>query len=471
MAGQIVECVPNFSEGRDKKKVEAIERAIRATGVTVLRCEMDTDHNRSVITFAGAPDAVAQAALRAIEKAAELIDLREHAGVHPRIGATDVAPFVPIDGITLEECAALAWQTGEQVWRLLGIPVYFYEAAARRPERRHLENIRRGQFEKLRAEALSDPDRAPDLGGPAFHPSAGAVVMGARKLLIAWNINLDTQDLDIARRIARKIRASSGGLRHVKALGLPLASRNLVQVSMNLTDFQVTPPHVVFEVVKREAEAAGVRIASSELIGLIPKKAIEMAAGHWLEIEDFDSRRVLENRLAEARPGGELSPFIERVAAPLSPEGGGSAAAGSAAIAAALGSKIARLSRLDHSFREEMTWFSGAIARDAQAFQKVLMAEKGGDRRARQEALAGAAAIPLEIAERAHALAAVLEELAPQVPVRFVSDLRAAVSLARAAVEAAVATASANVAAMDDDAARAELKSRVEQAFSPAKLE
>ncbi len=457
MAGQIVECVPNFSEGRDRTKVDAIERAVRATGVTVLRTEMDPDHNRSVITFAGAPDAVSQAALRAIEKAAELIDLREHAGVHPRIGATDVAPFVPIEGITLEECASLAWQTGEQVWRLLRIPVYFYEASARRPERRHLENIRRGQFETLRAEALANPDRAPDLGGPAFHPSAGAVVMGARKLLIAWNINLDTQDLDIARRIARKIRASHGGLPHVKALGLPLASRNLVQVSMNLTDFEVTPPHVVFEAVEREANAAGVRIAGSELIGLIPKRALEMAAGHWLRIEDFDSRRVLENRLAEARPGGELSPFLERVAAPLSPEGGGSAAAASGAIAAALGSKIARLARLDPSFREEMAYFTGAIERDAQAFQQVLMAEKGGDRQALQEALAGAAAVPLEVAERARALAIALEELASQVPERFRSDIQAAVSLAHAAVQAAIATADANVAGMHDDATRAAL--------------
>src|SRR5581483_6900328 len=211
MARQIIECVPNFSEGRVAAKVAQIERAIRATGVPVLRTEMDADHNRSVITFAGSPDAVFQAALRAIEKAAELIDLSQHAGVHPRIGAADVVPFVPIEGVTLEDCAELAHRAGEEVWRLLRIPVYFYEAAALRPERRPLEFMRRGDFAAAARNAATDPERAPDVGGPSLHPTAGAVMMGARKLLVAWNINLKTPDLQIAKAIARKIRASNGG--------------------------------------------------------------------------------------------------------------------------------------------------------------------------------------------------------------------------------------------------------------------
>src|SRR5579884_2191205 len=275
MARQIIECVPNFSEGRDEAKVHRIERAIRDSGVLVLRTEMDADHNRSVITFAGPPDAVFQAALRAISEAARLIDLSQHAGVHPRIGAADVVPFVPIEGVTLEDCAKLAHRAGEEVWRLLHIPVYFYEAAALRPERRNLEYIRRGDFEAAARAALSDPERAPDVGGPGLHPTAGAVMIGARKLLIAWNINLRTEDLSIAKAIARKIRASSGGFPCVKALGLPLESRGLTQVSMNLTDFEVTPAHIVFETVHREAAAAGVEIDGTEIIGLIPARALQ----------------------------------------------------------------------------------------------------------------------------------------------------------------------------------------------------
>jgi glutamate formiminotransferase len=294
VASSLIECVANFSEGRDAAVVAAIERAIRsaAGGVSVLRSEMDSDHNRSVITFVGPPDAVATGALRAIETAVERIDLRKHAGVHPRMGAADVVPFVPLEGVTLDDCVAIARQTGEEVWKRMGVPVYFYEAAAMSPDRRLLENCRRGGFE--------DPRLAPDVGGPALHPSAGACIIGARKILIAFNVNLKTDDVQVARDIARKIRASSGGMPFVKALGLPLADRGLAQVSMNLTDFEQTPLHVVFDAVKREAAARGVEIAGSEIIGLIPKKALEDAAAHYLQCENFESGLVLENRLAES---------------------------------------------------------------------------------------------------------------------------------------------------------------------------
>ncbi|MGH9693702.1 MAG: glutamate formimidoyltransferase, partial [Bryobacteraceae bacterium] len=264
----IIECVPNFSEGRDASKIDAIESAIASVdGAIVLHRTSDTDHNRSVITFAGQPESVLEAALRGTAAAAKLIDLRVHKGVHPRLGALDVLPFVPVHGATLEDCIALAHRAGERIWRELSIPVYFYEAAARQPARQRLENVRRGQFEEVRKAAFVDESRQPDIGGPELHPTAGAVIVGARRFLIAFNVNLQTPDLQIAKDIARAIRTSSGGLPAVKALGLPLASRNQVQVSMNLTDFEQTGLYVVYNEIARHAAGRGVEIAGSELIG------------------------------------------------------------------------------------------------------------------------------------------------------------------------------------------------------------
>jgi glutamate formiminotransferase len=266
VAHPLIECVANFSEGRDSRTVQAIQQAIALVpDVMLLRWEMDPDHNRSVITFAGPPEVVAEGALRGISAAVERIDLRRHSGVHPRIGAADVVPFVPLAGITLEDCAAIARRTGEQVWKRLGVPVYFYEAAATSPERAPLENVRRGGFER--------PALAPDLGGPTLHPSAGACAIGARKLLVAFNVNLASMDVAIAKAIARKIRASSGGLPFVKAMGVPLPSRNLVQVSMNLIDFEQTPLRRVYDAVSQEAAARGVSIAGTQIVGLVPRRA------------------------------------------------------------------------------------------------------------------------------------------------------------------------------------------------------
>ncbi len=302
MSKRIIECVPNFSEGRDAAVIDAIAAAILAApGVAILDREMDGDHNRSVITMAGDPDAVAEAAFRAVAKAAELIDLTRQEGVHPRIGATDVVPFVPVRGITLEECAHIAVQVGERIWKGLGIPVYLYQAAARKPRNVNLEEIRRGQFEGLREEVKTNPDRLPDFGGASLHPTAGATVVGARKFLLAYNINLNTSEVGIAKSIARKIRFSSGGMPFVKAMGVMLKSRNLAQVSMNLTDFEVTPLHAVFDAVAREAAAHGVTIAGSEIIGLVPAEVLEMAAAHYLAIEGFHRGMILENRLAAQR--------------------------------------------------------------------------------------------------------------------------------------------------------------------------
>jgi glutamate formiminotransferase len=292
MAGQLIECVPNFSEGHDAAVVRAIEEAIAsAPGVLMLRAELDADHNRSVITFAGPPDAVREGALRGITKAVERIDLRKHTGVHPRIGAADVVPFIPLEGATLADCVEISHRTGAAVWERLGVPVYFYEAAAKSPERERLENCRRGGFES--------PNLAPDLGGPELHPTAGACVIGARNLLIAFNINLASADVGVARAIARKIRASSGGLPFVKAMGVRLASRGLAQVSMNLTNFERTGLDQAYNAVRAETDRVGVSIAGIEIVGLVPRKAIDMAAARDPWWKTFDPSLILENRLAK----------------------------------------------------------------------------------------------------------------------------------------------------------------------------
>ena len=301
---RLIECVPNFSEGRDPAKVDAIVAAMRAVpGVFLLDRQSDADHNRSVITMVGEPDAVAEAALRGVGKAAELIDLTRHRGEHPRLGAADVVPFIPLEGTTIEDCVAIARNVGREIWKRYRIPVYFYEAAAQRPERANLENIRSGQFEVLMKEVMRDPDRSPDVGDPRLHPTAGAIVVGARKFLIAYNIHLNTPDVAIAKRIAKAIRFSSGGLRYVKAIGVNLKSRQLAQVSTNLTDFEQTPLHRVFELVKREAERYGVAIAGSEIIGLVPRRAIELTAEYYLQLENFSVAQVLENRMESALEG------------------------------------------------------------------------------------------------------------------------------------------------------------------------
>jgi len=290
VAGQLIECVPNFSEGRDPAIVDAIRSAIASVpGTRVLRAESDPDHNRSVITFAGPPDTIGDAAFAGIKAAVERINLRRHAGVHPRIGAADVVPFIPLEGASLAECAQIAHRTGQRVWNELHVPVYFYEAASSTPERAPLENIRRGGFEH--------PALPPDLGGPTLHPTAGAAVIGARKLLIAFNVDLKTNDLAAARAIARKIRASSGGLPALKAIGVALPTRNIVQVAMNLTDFERTPLDAVLAAVRREAAAHNIELAGVEYIGMIPRKAVQDAARRDPEWSHFNPALILENHL------------------------------------------------------------------------------------------------------------------------------------------------------------------------------
>jgi glutamate formiminotransferase len=294
---KIVECVPNFSEGRRKEVIDQIAEAIvAAPGVHVLDVQSDADHNRTVVTFVGEPEAVEEAAFRGIEKAAELIDMNLHRGEHPRMGAADVVPFVPIKGVTMEDCVAIARQLGERVGRELGIPVYLYEKAATRPERQNLAEVRRGEYEGIKAEIATKPERAPDFG-PRHVGRAGATAIGARPPLIAFNVYLGTDDVEVAKAIARAVRHSSGGLRYVKALGLLVKGK--AQVSMNLTDYRQTPVHRVVEMIRREAERYGVPVVESELIGLIPNEALVEAAEFYLQLGDFSPHQILENRLAD----------------------------------------------------------------------------------------------------------------------------------------------------------------------------
>jgi glutamate formiminotransferase / formiminotetrahydrofolate cyclodeaminase len=495
---RLIECVPNFSEGRDPAKVEAIVSSMSAvTGVYVLDREMDADHDRCVVTLAGEPDAVCEAALRGVGKALELIDLNHHTGAHPRVGATDVVPFIPIEGVTIEDCVALARRTGQEIWSRYRIPVFFYEAAATRPDRVNLENVRRGQFEGLREELKKNLDRQPDVGEPKVHPTAGVTVIGARKFLIAYNINLNTPDIGIANKIAKAIRFSSGGLRYVKSMGVDLKARNLAQVSINLTDFEQTPMHRVYEMVKREAARYGVMPVGSEIVGLIPKKAIEMAADFFLQLENFSPSQVFENRLESALLGAPLEPapkegqlaglarpFLDAVAAPTATPGGGSVSALAVALAAALGQMVAGLSRkkksqaayvdklsadLD-SLRRAADELAALIDRDATAFDGVMAAFKlpqGSpeeiQRRdvAIQTATKAASDIPLQVAERAVALFEQLGQLNAIAAASMKSDLQVAQYMAAAGACGALANVEINLDSITDTAYVMQMRSKL----------
>ena len=497
---RLIECVPNFSEGRDAAKVDALVAAMSAVpGVCVLDREMDADHNRCVITLVGEPDAVAEAALRGVGKAAELIDLTRHTGAHPRIGATDVVPFIPIEGVAIEDCVHLSRKVGREIWERYRIPVYFYEAAAQRPERTNLENIRKGQFEGLREEVLKNPDRAPDVGEPRVHPTAGATVVGARKFLIAYNINLNTPDVGIAHKIAKAIRFSSGGLRYAKAMGVDLRGRNLAQVSINMTDFEQTPLHRVFEMVKREAERYGVMIVGSEIVGLIPKRAIEMTADFYLQFENFSPSLVLENRLAAALAGAPLEdarargrlaalaqPILDAVAEPAPTPGGGSVSALAAALAAGLGQMVAGLSRKKKSqaayvdqlsaavedLRKSADELAQAIDRDAQSYDAVLAAfrlpkdspeEQARRDAAIQQATRHAAEVPLHVAESAAAVFERLGQLEPISPASMSSDLKVGRLMAAAGVCGALENVKINLESLQDAGYVAEMRRRADE--------
>jgi glutamate formiminotransferase / formiminotetrahydrofolate cyclodeaminase len=493
----LVECVPNFSEGRDKAKVDAIVEAMKVPGVYLLDREMDADHNRCVITLVGEREAIQEAAIRGVGKAAELIDLTQHQGAHPRMGAADVVPFIPIDGVTLEDCVAMAKHVGAEIAKRFAIPVYLYEAAAATPERQNLENIRRGQFEGIRAEIETNPARKPDFGEAKVHSTAGATVVGARKALIAYNVFLNTADVDVAKKIAKALRASSGGFRFVKGAGFLV--RGMAQVSMNLTDFEQNPIARVFETVKREAARYGVMPVSSEIVGLIPKAALEQAAEWFLQVENFDSSLILENRLA-AVMGGKMAaggtsaglsagvaPFIEQLAAPTATPGGGSAAAAGGAMAAGLAHMVAAMSRGKKAYMQYEAQLSEAIGRlatlreelkaaidaDAESYNMVMKAYRaaretddgGGGVNA---ALRQATSVPLGVAECAAEISKIANVLKPITNPNMASDLITAIALAGASLTGALSNVEINMGSMkagftEDDAFVRETRARAEK--------
>jgi glutamate formiminotransferase / formiminotetrahydrofolate cyclodeaminase len=486
MTTQLIECIPNFSEARRPEVIDQIVAAIESVSeVKLLDRSSDLDHNRTVLTFAGSSAGVEEAAFRAIKTAAELIDLNQHTGAHPRIGATDVVPFVPLSGVTMEDCVALAKRLGQRVGNELNIPVYLYEAAATRPERANLENIRRGQYEGLKVEVETDPERKPDFGSAKLG-SAGATVIGARAPLIAFNIYLTTDDVDIAKKIAKAIRHSSGGLHYVKGLGLLVDGR--AQISMNLTNFHETPLARVVETVRREAQRYGAAVHHSELVGLIPQDALVDAAVWYTQLDQFDREQILESRLFSASTTRSDSPppfdqtqgrpasFIEELAAPTPTPGGGSAAAYAGAMGAGLVAMVAGLTIgkkkyaeveaemqairvMAEGLRKELTQ---AVDDDAASFE-VLMAtfklpketdeQKDARNGAIIKATLNAAHIPLNVAEDAVKVMELALKCAQRANANAISDSMSGFAMSRAALTAAGYNVRINVNSLEDKSA------------------
>ena len=493
----LVECVPNFSEGRRIDVVDAIVNAMTSVPhVYLLGHEMDADHNRAVVTIVGSPETIGEAAIRGVETAMQHIDLTTHQGEHPRVGAADVIPFVPIRGVSLLDCVEIAKKVGREIASRFKIPVYLYEAAATRPQRTNLENIRRGQFEALRNEIQTNPDRYPDFGEPRLHPTAGATVVGARKPLIAYNINLDTSDVSIAKEIAKRVRFSSGGLPFVKAMGVLLKDRIQAQVSMNLTDYEQTPMELVYEAVKAEAEHYGVSMAGSEIVGLIPQKAIEQAVEFYLRVENFKPEMILENRLAEvmsrapvqapAQPAQPAQPsaqpatmadalrgFVDRVASAEPIPGGGSVAALAGALGAALGQMAIRITKEKKNYQQHAGRYAdaldrlsrhtaellGFVDRDSEAYERVMAAYKlpkdSPDReRAIQDGLMHATEIPCRTGSSAAEALRICEDLRSIIHVNVASDFQVGVQMLQTSVRGAVANMRTNLTGIKDPAAR-----------------
>jgi len=482
---RIIECVPNFSEGRNQATVQALTNAVASvTGVHLLDHTMDPDHHRSVLTIVGEPEAVVEAAFRAIRVATDLIDLQKHAGAHPRVGATDVVPFVPIRGTTMQDCVQLAKRLGQRVGQELDIPVFLYERAALHPDHAPLEAVRRGGLEGLAFRMESDPDWTPDFGPSHLHKSAGAIVIGARPPLIAFNVNLHSTNLELARSIAKTIRQSNGGISHLKAIGVELASRRMVQVAMNLIDYEVTPLHVVFGAVQTQAALHGVTIAGSEIVGLVPQAALVETAMEALRLDRFDPAQVLETKIEAAlsptpvtRERSEdlrrlpLSEFIEAVAAPTPIPAGAAVAAFAGALASALGTMAARLSRqpvTEHRLGDIALRLSELLQADGEAYRRFLgaanMAKSDSSRpMALSSALHVATEIPLEIAERSAEAGTLLHACSSGVKPRVQSDLKVGLMMAIAAGEASLHTANANLKIQPNQRLKLALQGRVQQ--------
>lgn len=488
---QLIESIPNFSDARRPEVIDQIIAAIQSVGeVKLLDRSSDLDHNRTVVTFAGTPAGVEEAAFRAIKTAAELIDLDQHTGAHPRMGATDVVPFVPLSGATMDDCIAIAKRLGQRVGGELGIPVYLYEAAATRPERANLENIRKGQYEGLKSEIESNPNRAPDFG-PSKLGKAGATVIGARNPLVAFNVYLTTDDVEIARKVARAVRQSSGGLRYVKGLGLLVDGR--AQVSMNLTNFRETPIARAVEFIRREAQRHGVGIHHSELVGLIPQEALVDAAVWYTQLDQFDKEQILESRLFSSTDSRVPTPvssvpqpfdqtqdrpvsFLDELAAASAAPGGGSAAAYAAAMGAGLVAMVAGLTIgkkkyaeveaemqairvMAEGLRKELTQ---SVEDDSSAFEAVMGAFKlpkdtEQQRNIRAAAIfnstLNAAHVPLHVCEDTVKIMELALKCAKDGNINAISDSMSGFAMSRAALTAAGYNVRININSLEDKSA------------------
>ncbi len=488
MDSSLVECIPNFSEGRRLEVVEEIVDAIRSVaGVFLLDYSSDGDHNRSVVTFVGTPQGVEEAAFAAIAKAAELIDMEKHEGEHPRVGATDVVPFVPIAGVTINECVDIAHRLGKRVGEELGIPVYLYEEAATRPDRENLATVRKGEYEGLKEEIKTNSDRIPDFG-PCQLGSAGATVIGARSPLIAYNVYLNTDDVTVAEKISRAVRHSSGGLRFVKGLGMLVDG--MAQVSMNLTNYQHTPVYRVVEMIRREAVRYGATITHSELIGLIPQKALIDAAAWYLQLDDFSEEQVLETRIqtVQAENKGKLgldTGFLDMLAAGTSTPGGGSAAAYGGAMAASLIAMVARLTvgkkkykdvepRMTELVKEAESLRSNltaSVEKDAEAYNGVMTAyrlpksskkEIDARNKAIQEATKQAIQTPLDVAKKAVMVLRLAHELAEKGNVNAITDAGTGAALAFASLRGAAMNVRINLKSLEQETKVKNFSSEIE---------
>ncbi|MDD2773181.1 MAG: glutamate formimidoyltransferase [Elusimicrobiales bacterium] len=471
---KLVECVPNFSEGRDEAKINAGVDAARAVpGVIILDVEKDADHNRTVLTFIASVDSAVEACFQVVKKSAELIDLNKHKGEHPRMGATDVAPFIPIMGSTVEDCVALAAKLGERIGAELDIPVYLYDLAARRPERKNLADVRKGQFEGLREEIGKNPAKTPDFGPNHIHPTAGAIAVGARQQIVNFNVNLDTKDMDFGKALAKKIRASSGGLPCVRGKEIYLESKGQVQLSTVLTDYRTTSIKRVVDEVEKEIAPKGIKITGTELIGLTTQDALTRYALESLKVENFNmDAQILETRITELMTGWQAGAgnLVEALSAPTPSPGGGSAAAAASAMGAALGIMALGLSLQSKKLEEEKkralrapharlleikNALTACVAEDARAFDVFMAARKmpkeSPDRpKAIQAAIRYAAEVPLKTARLSRQAMDELAKTGADIYAPVMSDFNSALHLLKAGAACAAENVRINLYSIED---------------------
>jgi len=484
---KLVECVPNFSEGRRRDVIDAI--VAEARNVKVLDIESDADHNRSVLTFVGDPEAVKEAALAVSAKAIELIDLNKHQGQHPRMGAVDVIPFIPISDVTMAECVQLTKDFANEYASRFKVPVYLYEEAATRSDRRNLADVRKGEFEGLRAEIGKNPEKKPDFGPNAIHPTAGATAIGARQVLIAYNVNLATDNLDVAKKIAKQVRGKDGGLTAVKALGFELKDRGIVQVSMNMIDYKASQLFKAFELIRTLAQSYGVQVLESEVVGLVPMEALTDSAQFYLQLRGFNNGQILERKLTET--GGNrlieksVAGFVTEVASDRPVPGGGSVSALAGSLAASLVSMVSRLTLKKPEYekhwaraKEVLTESESVqdsllalVDEDSRSFMELMQAyhlpkEKEEEKRRRseevQKKLKAAAEVPMRTAQKAAKTLSIAKILAEFCDENSISDLQTAIHVAYAGTLGALSNVTINLAAMKDERYKKEASARLE---------